>query len=129
MQGARNGPRMDEDPVGPDHWVAGGPTGYKHGMRDGMGARGQDRGVARAAQQPLGIGKPRDAGMGPMTECGKGERDNAGIGVGKRQATAPWDSETSRHGVVNHGPTMGSLAAGSPENALNSGTAVRCPQG
>ena len=35
--GARNGPRMDEDPVGPRHGVAGGPVGYKHGMRDGMG--------------------------------------------------------------------------------------------
>ena len=37
MLGARNGPRMDEDPVGPRHRVAGGPVGYKHGMRDGMG--------------------------------------------------------------------------------------------
>ena len=35
--GARNGPGMDEDPVGPRHRVAGGPVGYKHGMRDGMG--------------------------------------------------------------------------------------------
>ena len=33
----RNGPRMDEDPEGPRHRVAGGPVGYKHGMRDGMG--------------------------------------------------------------------------------------------
>ena len=52
-----------------------------------------------------------------------------GMGDGKRQGTAPCDWETSRHGVVNHGPTMGSLATGSRENALNSGTAVRCPQG
>ena len=37
MLGARNGPKMDEDPVGPRHGVAGGPLGYKHGMRDGMG--------------------------------------------------------------------------------------------
>ena len=36
MLGARNGPRMHEDPVGPRHRVAGGPVGYKHGMRDGM---------------------------------------------------------------------------------------------
>ena len=35
--GAQNGPRMDEDPVGPRHRVAGGPVGYKHGMRDGIG--------------------------------------------------------------------------------------------
>ena len=75
MQGARNSPRMDEDPVGPHHWVAGGPVGYKHRMRDGMGARGQDRGVARAVQQPLGTGIPQDAGIGPVTGCDKGERD------------------------------------------------------
>ena len=37
MLGARNGSRMDEDPVGPRHRVAGGPVGYKQGMRDGMG--------------------------------------------------------------------------------------------
>ena len=37
MLGARNGPRMDEDPGGPRHRVAGGPVGYEHGMRDGMG--------------------------------------------------------------------------------------------
>ena len=35
--GAQNGPWMDEDPVGPRHMVAGGPVGYKHGKRDGMG--------------------------------------------------------------------------------------------
>ena len=40
MQGARNGPRMDEDPVGPRRWVAGGPVWYKHGMRDETEARG-----------------------------------------------------------------------------------------
>ena len=40
MQGAQNGPRMDENPVGPRHWVAGAPVGYKHGMRDKMGAQG-----------------------------------------------------------------------------------------
>ena len=37
MLGAQNGPRMDEDPVGPRQRVAGGPVGYKHGKRDGMG--------------------------------------------------------------------------------------------
>ena len=37
--GARNGPWMNEDPVGPRHGVAGGPVGYKHGMRDGWGRR------------------------------------------------------------------------------------------
>ena len=85
--------------------------------------------MARAAQLPLGIGKPRDAGIGPVTRCGKGEGDNAGMGVRRRQVTAPWDWETSRHGVENHGPTMGSLATGNRGNALNSRTAVRCLQG
>ena len=33
--GAQNGPRTDEDPVGPRQRVAGSPVGYKHGMRDG----------------------------------------------------------------------------------------------
>ena len=32
MLGTRNGPRMDEDPLGPRQRVAGGPVGYKHGM-------------------------------------------------------------------------------------------------
>ena len=70
--------------------------------------------------------------MGRWEWAGAGMRQRGtwdGMGDQKRQATAPWDWETSRHGVVNHGPTMGSLATGSWENALNSGTAVRCPQG
>ena len=37
MLGAKNCPRMDENPMGPRHRVAGSPVGYKHGMRDGMG--------------------------------------------------------------------------------------------
>ena len=41
--GAQNGPRMDEDPEGPRHRVAGGPVGYKHGMRDGMGPHNSPR--------------------------------------------------------------------------------------
>ena len=38
MLGAQNSPRIDEDPVGPRHRVAGGLVGYKHEMRDGMGS-------------------------------------------------------------------------------------------
>ena len=33
MLGARNSPQMEEVPVGPRHRVAGGPVGYKHGMK------------------------------------------------------------------------------------------------
>ena len=62
-----------------------------------------------------------------MWQKGTGTWD--GMGDRKRPATAPWDWETSRHGLVNHGPTMGSLAMGSWEDALHSGTAVRCSQG
>ena len=84
MLGARNGPLMDEDPVGSRHRVAGGPVGYKHGMRDRMGRtttpwdgetrgrwdwaddgmwqRGTGHGMGweteSAKQQPRGIGKP-----------------------------------------------------------------------
>ena len=50
-------------------------------------------------------------------------------GGGEKEATTPLDWGNTRHGVVNLEPTMGGLATGSLENALNSGTAVRCPQG
>ena len=71
---------MNEDPVGPRYWVAGGPVGYQHRMRHGIGARSQGRAVARAAQRPLGIGKAGDAGIGLVTGCGKGKRDWMGDG-------------------------------------------------
>ena len=60
-------PGLDEDPVGPHHWVASGLVGYKHGMRDGMRGQNQEKCVARAAPQPLENGKPRDPGIGPVT--------------------------------------------------------------
>ena len=72
MQGARDGPRMN--PVGPRHRVAGGLVAYKHWMRDRMRCWGQRRVVARAAQVPRGIKKPRKAGTGSVTGCGKGEQ-------------------------------------------------------
>ena len=46
MQDARNGPRMDEDPVNPRHGVAGCPLGYKDGMRGEVWQLGQWRDVA-----------------------------------------------------------------------------------
>ena len=81
MHGTRNGPRMDEDPVGLRHWVACGPVGYKHGMRGGKRGRDQEDSVAKAAQQLLENGNTRDAGIGPcwVTGCGKGEWDFAGL--------------------------------------------------
>ena len=119
MQGARNGPRMDEDPVGPPHWVACGPVGYKHGMRDGMRGRDHEKSVARAAQQPLENGKPRDAGIGPVTGGGKGEGDIAEMRTNqsreRRQKApsnnpvglrnqSPWSGEPwANHGEPDHG--------------------------
>ena len=96
MQGAQNGPRMEEDPAGPRHWVAGGPVGYKHGTRDGMSGWGKERGAARAAQQPFGNGKPRDAGMGPVTGCGKGERDITGLGIKQSRERRESESATQQ---------------------------------
>ena len=63
MLGAQNGPRMDEDPVGPRHRVAGSLVGYKHGMRVTEGWDG-------AAQQPRELGRGR--GTGGMDGGGKG---------------------------------------------------------
>ena len=50
-------------------------------------------------------------------------------GSDRNHAIAPWDWEADRQRVGKHGPTRGNLATGSRENALNSRTAVRCPQG
>ena len=63
--GTRNGPRMDEVPVGPRQRVAGGPVGYKHGML-GKGD-GTEKGVWL---------EPHD---GPRT---LGRRGTRGIGQG-----------------------------------------------
>ena len=40
--GARNSPRLDEDPVGPRHRVPGDPVGYKHGMMGQGDGAGKD---------------------------------------------------------------------------------------
>ena len=60
MLGTRNGPRMDEDPVGPCHRVAGGLVGYKHGMRDGMGPQASPGEYAGAPAQGKGTGAGRE---------------------------------------------------------------------
>ena len=89
MQGQQSVPPMDVDPVGPRHWVAGGPIRYKHGMRDEKRGRDQEESVGRAAQQPQENGKTRDAGNGPcwMTGCGKGERNIAALRTRERWMT------------------------------------------
>ena len=60
MLGARNGPRMDEDPVGPRHRVAGGPVGYKHGTTDGVRPHDSPGDEAGAAAQGKGTGAGRE---------------------------------------------------------------------
>ena len=62
MLGARNGPRMKEDPVGPRHRVAGVPVGYKHGM---MGeGDGTEKGVWLGPHNsPAGWGDHGTLGM------------------------------------------------------------------
>ena len=87
MQGAQNGPPSG----GPRHWVAGGPVRHHHGMRDGMSGRGKERGVARAAQQPVGDGKPWEAGIGSVTGCR--ERDIAGLRT--NQSREEWVTEST----------------------------------
>ena len=85
--------------------------------------------MARATQRPQGNGNARDAEIGPVSVWGEGERDmgwegrpkapsNSPVGSGNQ---SPWSGEP----WANHGR----LATGSRENDLNSGTAVRCPQG
>ena len=128
MLGARSGPRMEEDPLGPRHRVAGNLVGYKHGMM-GQGD-GAGKGVWLGPHNgPTGKGVHGTLGTGRCRDGTKGNRTWDGQGDQKRQATALWDWETCRHGVVNHWPTMGNLNTGSRENALNTGTDVRCPQG
>ena len=78
---------------------------------------------------PMEAGNHRTRGLGRLRDVAKGNGTWDGTGGRKRQATAPWDWETSRHGVVNHGPTRGSLATGSRKNELNSRRAVRWLQG
>ena len=78
---------------------------------------------------PMGSENHRTRGLGRCRDVAKRNGTRDGKGGGKRQATAMWDWENSRHRVVNHPPTMGSLATGSRESALNSRTAVRCSQG
>ena len=64
MQGARNGPEIDEDPLTPRQWVAGVPVGYKHGMRDGMGP-GAKIGVWHGPHNsPVGSGNHWTLGLG-----------------------------------------------------------------
>ena len=69
MKGARKGPRMSEDAVGPRHSVVGGPIGIRRRRRD------QEESVAIAAQQPQENEKTRDAGswLCRVTGLSKGE--------------------------------------------------------
>ena len=68
--------------------------------------------MARAAQQPDGVGSPRDAGNGPLPGCGIGEWDmgwegrrkapsGSPVGLGNQ---LPWSGEPwANHGEPDHG--------------------------
>ena len=68
--------------------------------------------MAGATQRPHGIEKPRDAGIGPVTGSGEGERDmgwdgrptapsKSPMGFGNQ---SPWSSELwANHGEPGHG--------------------------
>ena len=45
--------------------------------------------MARATQQPEGIGKPWEAGIGPVMVCGEGERDMGWEGRPKAPSNSP----------------------------------------
>ena len=81
--GARNGPRMDENPVGPRHRVAGGLVGYKHGMREGMGPH----------NSPGGIGRGRGTG-----ERGRGGKGTTRARRSKRSPDGRGSSGPAPHG-------------------------------
>ena len=69
--GARNGPRMDEDPVGPSHRVAGGPVGYKHGMKGG--GDGTEKGVGLGPHDsPRRMGRHGTRGIVTRSRGGPG---------------------------------------------------------
>ena len=63
MLGTRNGPRMDEDRVGPRQRVAGGLVGYKHAMM-GKGD-GTEKGVWLGLHNsPRRMGRRETRGIG-----------------------------------------------------------------
>ena len=98
MLGARNGPRMDEDPVGRRHRVAGSPVGYKHGMRDGMGPQDSPGDEAGAAAQGKGTGAGRER---PVLSARSGPRKEEAP-VGQRHGVAG-DPVGYKHGMQGQG--------------------------
>ena len=77
MPGAQNSPRTDEDPVGPRQGVAGGPVGYKQGMRTGAPEKNRHK----ATQ---GTGGPEAQGKDP-----RGRRGGDGSDPFKEHKTVP----------------------------------------
>ena len=95
MQDARKCPRMDEDPGGPRHVVAGGPVGYKHGMRGEVWGPGHWRNVAK------GKGTARRCKRSGTGETGQKARSNRPVRLGNQ---SPWSGEPwANHGEPGHG--------------------------
>ena len=95
MLGAQKGPRMYEDPVGPRHRAAGGPLGYKHGMRDWMGPHNSPGEEAGAAAQGKGAGAGREQ---PVLGARNGPRmEDDPVGPRHRVAGGPVGY---KHGMI-----------------------------
>ena len=78
-KGATSARRMKRSP---DGLRSRGPAPQGCWRPDGVSTR--DEGWNGATQQPLGVGKPQNAGSGPVTGCGKGDQ-----GVG-------WQTESTK---------------------------------
>ena len=88
MQYARNGPRLDEHPVGLRHGVAGGLVGYKHGMRREVCGLGHRKNVAKGRGTSRGT-EQRKSGSG-MRKPVAMEWDTVG------QARGTWPREVEK---------------------------------
>ena len=72
-----------------------------------MRGRHQEKRAARAAQQPLENWKPQNAGIGPVTGCGKGERDIAGLRTNQSRERPQKAPSNSPVGLGNGLPRSG----------------------
>ena len=95
MQEAQNGPRIDENPVGPRHWVADGPVGYKQGMSNRMRGRDQEKSLTTAAPQP-----PRElktAGHADGVADGMRQRGTGHRGVANQSERGKMADSSKQH--------------------------------
>ena len=102
MQDARNGPRMDEDPLGLRHGVAGGPVGCQHGLRGEVGGQGKWRNEAK------GKGTSWGCQCSWTGESVLKAPSNRPVGLGN---LSPWSGEP----LANHGERGNGKSGKCPE--------------